>query len=66
MNLIALRLSVSACHLARAGDGYLLVDFGYEADWEVFQQRLREARDPPCPTFTRSSSRTMTTTIAAF
>ncbi len=44
MNLIALRLSVGACFLARAGDGYLLVDSGYEADWEVFQQRLREAK----------------------
>ncbi|WP_411677244.1 MBL fold metallo-hydrolase [Caproicibacter sp.] len=42
MNLIPLKLSVTTCYLIRAGERYVLVDTGYEEDWELFQNRLRE------------------------
>lgn len=43
MNPISLRLSVTTCYLIKAGDKYVLVDTGYEDDWERFRKRLKEA-----------------------
>lgn len=43
MNLISLKLSVTTCYLIQAGDKYVLVDTGYVEDWELFEQRLKEA-----------------------
>jgi Zn-dependent hydrolases, including glyoxylases len=42
MNLIPLKLSVTTCYLIRTDDTYLLVDTGYEEDWELFLKRLKE------------------------
>jgi glyoxylase-like metal-dependent hydrolase (beta-lactamase superfamily II) len=44
MDLITLRLSVTNDYLFRTGDKYALVDTGYEADWELLQKRLSEAK----------------------
>lgn len=43
MKLIPLKLSVTTCYLVKAGEKYLLVDTGYEEDWDLFQKRLKEA-----------------------
>lgn len=43
MNLIPIKLSVTTCYLIKTGNGYLLVDTGYEEDWSLFQARLKEA-----------------------
>jgi glyoxylase-like metal-dependent hydrolase (beta-lactamase superfamily II) len=43
MNMIPLKLSVTNCFLVKAGDHYVLVDTGYEDDWDVFRTRLNEA-----------------------
>jgi glyoxylase-like metal-dependent hydrolase (beta-lactamase superfamily II) len=43
MDLISIKLSVTTCYLIRTDEKYLLVDTGYEEDWELFRQRLREA-----------------------
>ncbi len=40
MRLIPLKLSVTTCYLIPAGGKYLLVDTGYEEDWDLFQTRL--------------------------
>lgn len=47
MNLIPLKLSVTTCYLIKAGDKYVLVDTGYEEDWNLFQDRLKEANVSP-------------------
>ena len=65
MNIIPLRLSVTTCFLVRAGDGYLLVDSGYEADWDLFQRRLDAAKVALSEVHTFSSPIT-TTIIAGF
>ena len=44
MEFISLRLSVTNDYLFRTGDKYVLVDVGYEADWELLQKRLSEAQ----------------------
>ena len=43
MNIISLKLSVTNCFLVKNGDWYILVDTGYEADWELFCKRLKQA-----------------------
>ena len=43
MNFLPLKLSVTNCFLVEAGDRYVLVDTGYEDDWDVFRTRLNEA-----------------------
>lgn len=42
MKLIPIKLSVTTCYLVRAEDQYVLIDTGYEEDWELFQARLKE------------------------
>ncbi|MFZ0925601.1 MAG: MBL fold metallo-hydrolase [Halobacteriota archaeon] len=41
--MIPLKLSVTNCFLVKAGDHYVLVDTGYEDDWDVFRTRLNKA-----------------------
>jgi glyoxylase-like metal-dependent hydrolase (beta-lactamase superfamily II) len=43
MNMIPSKLSMTNCFLVKAGDHYVLVDTGYEDDWDVFRTRLNEA-----------------------
>ncbi|HVN80324.1 MAG TPA: MBL fold metallo-hydrolase [Terriglobia bacterium] len=43
MNKKLLKLKVTNLYLLRAGEKYLLVDTGYEYEWELFCQRLAEA-----------------------
>ena len=43
MQMIPLKLSVTTCYLIPAGGKYILVDTGYEEDWNLFQTRLKEA-----------------------
>lgn len=43
LRLIPLKLSVTTCYLIPAGGKYLLVDTGYEEDWNLFCTRLKEA-----------------------
>jgi len=40
MDLIKLSLSVTNCYLFRNGKGWVLVDTGYEEDWQLFRRRL--------------------------
>ena len=42
MDLIPLKLSVTTCYLIKTDEKYLLIDTGYEEDWELFQRRLKE------------------------
>ena len=42
MDMIPLKLSVTTCYLIKTGEGYVLVDTGYEEDWELFRNRLKE------------------------
>lgn len=43
MDLIPLKLSVTTCYLIKMDEKFLLIDTGYEEDWELFQRRLIEA-----------------------
>lgn len=43
MDLIPLKLSVTTCYLIKTADKFLLVDTGYEEDWELFRRRLKES-----------------------
>jgi glyoxylase-like metal-dependent hydrolase (beta-lactamase superfamily II) len=43
MNLQTLKLKVTNAYLVRAGEKYLLVDTGYEYEWDLFCRRLAEA-----------------------
>lgn len=36
MNLIPLKLSVTTCYLVKTDEKFLLIDTGYEEDWELF------------------------------
>jgi hydroxyacylglutathione hydrolase len=40
MNIQTFKLKVTNCYLVRAGEKYLLVDTGYEYEWERFCQQL--------------------------
>jgi len=44
MNIIPLKLSVTNCFLVKAGDQdqCVLIDTGYEDDWDLFRRRLKE------------------------
>mgnify|MGYP003515065395 FL=1 len=44
MNLIPLKLSVTTCYLVKikTDEKFLLIDTGYEEDWDLFQRRLKE------------------------
>ena len=44
MKIIKIKLSVTNCFLVQAGDKYILVDTGYDWEWEAFCFRLEEAR----------------------
>lgn len=41
MNIIPLKLSVTNCFLVKNGHEYILVDTGYEVDWNLFCKRLK-------------------------
>ncbi len=43
MNTKVLKLSVTNSYLIGTGDKYVLIDTGYESDWERFCKRLKEA-----------------------
>ncbi|MGZ4846794.1 MAG: MBL fold metallo-hydrolase [Halobacteriota archaeon] len=42
MEITRLSLSVTSSYLVKAGDRYILVDTGYEDDWDLFLRRLSE------------------------
>lgn len=44
MEMIELKLSVTNCFLVKTSNKYILIDTGYEYDWELFCKRLEEAR----------------------
>jgi glyoxylase-like metal-dependent hydrolase (beta-lactamase superfamily II) len=41
MEIIKLKLSVTNCFLVRTNDKYILIDTGYEYDWDLFCKRLK-------------------------
>lgn len=43
MDLIPIKLSVTNCFLVRNGESYVLIDTGYEEDWELFCKGLKKA-----------------------
>ena len=43
MHIQTLKLKVTNCYLVRAGEKYLLVDTGYEYEWDLFCRKLAEA-----------------------
>jgi glyoxylase-like metal-dependent hydrolase (beta-lactamase superfamily II) len=43
MNILQLKLSVTNCFLVKAGDQYVLIDTGYEDNWDLFRTRLKGA-----------------------
>jgi glyoxylase-like metal-dependent hydrolase (beta-lactamase superfamily II) len=43
MDITPLKLSVTNCFLVKARDHYVLIDTGYEDDWDLFRARLKEA-----------------------
>lgn len=43
MDLIPVKLSVTNCFLLKSGEQYLLIDTGYEEDWELFRLELKKA-----------------------
>ena len=43
MKLISLKLSVTNCFLIKNQTKYILVDTGYEYEWELFCERLKTA-----------------------
>lgn len=42
MDIIPVKLSVTNCFLIKVGERYVLVDTGYEEDWELFQAGLKK------------------------
>lgn len=40
MELIPIKLSVTNCFLIKTDGGYVLIDTGYEQDWESFKQQI--------------------------
>lgn len=43
MNIIPIKLSVTTGYLLKANDRYVLVDTGYEEDWDLFVKQIRKA-----------------------
>jgi glyoxylase-like metal-dependent hydrolase (beta-lactamase superfamily II) len=43
MNFIPLKLSVTNCFVVKAGDHCVLIDTGFEDEWDLFRRRLNEA-----------------------
>ena len=43
MNVFPIKLSVTTCYLLKANERYVLVDTGYEEDWDLFVQRIKKA-----------------------
>ena len=41
MEIIQLKLSVTNCFLVRTDNKYILIDTGYEYDWDLFCKRLK-------------------------
>ncbi|SDE13549.1 MBL fold metallo-hydrolase [Sporomusa acidovorans] len=44
MNIIPLKLSVTTCYLLAHSDKYILVDTGYEVDWNLFCKQLKNVQ----------------------
>ena len=44
MKIIPIKLSVTTCYLVKLADGYILIDTGYEYDWELFRTRIKDAK----------------------
>ena len=42
MDIKVLKLGVTNCFLASTGDNYLLIDTGYDYEWELFCKRLKD------------------------
>jgi hydroxyacylglutathione hydrolase len=45
MNIIPLKRSVTNCFLVKNPNQYILVDTGYEVDWNLFCKRLESEGD---------------------
>jgi glyoxylase-like metal-dependent hydrolase (beta-lactamase superfamily II) len=43
METITIRLSVTNCYLIKVKEKFVLIDTGYEEDWELFKRRLNES-----------------------
>jgi hydroxyacylglutathione hydrolase len=43
MEVISIKLMATNCFLLKTGDRYVLIDTGYEIDWESFCKRLQES-----------------------
>jgi len=43
MEIIPLKLTATNCFLLKMGGQYILIDTGYEIDWQLFCKRLQEA-----------------------
>lgn len=44
MNIIPIELSVTNCYLISCGSQYILIDTGYEVDWNLFCKQLKKAK----------------------
>ena len=42
MNIIKIKLSVTNCYLVSSKNGYVLIDSGYDYEWELFKHKLAE------------------------
>jgi glyoxylase-like metal-dependent hydrolase (beta-lactamase superfamily II) len=43
MEIIPIKLSVTTCYLVRANRQYVLIDTGYEEDWDLFRAQIQKA-----------------------
>lgn len=42
MELIPIKLSVTTCYLVKTDKKYVLIDTGYEEDWDLFRKKLKD------------------------
>lgn len=42
MEIIPIKLSVTTCYLVKADNRFILIDTGYEEDWDLFCARMKE------------------------